>query len=150
MSFDMGYYGSDPYGDAAEYEEFEEQPQQRQRNAPRSPGLRAHMKAISAENKALKKQLDEQKAMLQELMEGDSSPQQPNAGGHPRSPLLTPEEQMQYQRMISIGAVHAAPPMGSQQEQINAIRNTKNPQELIDYLRSQGSTIGTNYEGMGY
>ncbi|MEU3981782.1 hypothetical protein AB0F77_17060 [Streptomyces sp. NPDC026672] len=144
--YGMGYYDGNEY-DADEYEEFEEAPPQQQRNAPRSPGLRAHVKAITAENVALKRELESQKAMLQELMEGDAP--QISQSPYPNS-RLTPEEIMQYQRMQSMGAVGAAPPAGTQEEQIRQIRAAKSPEELTQYLRSQGSMTGMNYTGVGY
>lgn len=158
MSYGMSYGGDGYYADAdyqqlyeeQEEEDFDPQPQQR-RNAPRSPGLRAHMKQITAENKALKKQLDEQKQMLQELMDDGSSAAGGAPGGPPvqARPFASDAEQMQYQHMLSQGAM-AAPPSGSQAEQINAIRSAKSPDELVAYLRSQGSAVGQNYEGMGF
>lgn len=144
----MGYFGGgDSYG-ADEYEEqdYYQPPPQRQ-NTPRSPGLRAAMRQMASENKALKQELETQKAMLQELMEGDAP--QLSQGSRPVS-RLTDAEQLQMEHMVSTGAM-AAPPMGSQAEQIARIRNARSPQELADYLRSQGNTNGTmNYEGMGY
>lgn len=152
MSWDMGYYGgNDGYGADDDGYDFEEPPQQ-QRAAPRSPGLRSHMRAITAENKALKKELEEQKAALAELMEGDTSIQ-PQAAGyqHPRSPLLTPEEIANYQRMVNTGAVQAAAPAGTEAELVSRIRNAESPDALMEVLRSQGNTMGTaNYNGMGY
>ncbi|MFI1044991.1 hypothetical protein ACH4U3_04120 [Streptomyces griseoruber] len=141
----MGYYDGNDYA-ADEYEEYEE-PQQRQQ--PRSPGLRAHLKAITAENKALKKELESQKAALQELMEGES-PQLSRDTYAPNSSTLTAEEQMQIQRMQSMGTLGVAAPAGTQAEQVQRIRAAKSPDELMEYLRSQGSGIGMNYEGMGY
>ncbi|MGW5475424.1 hypothetical protein [Streptomyces sp. NPDC004008] len=152
MSYGMGYYDGNEY-EADEYEEFEEQPQQRQ-PAPRSPQLRQYVKQMASENKALKKQLDEQKAMLQELMDDNSSTsgfQQQGGYANPRSPRLTPEEQMQVQRMQEMGVVGVAPPMGTEREQAARIQNAKSPEELMEYLRTQGNANGTgNYQGMGY
>lgn len=146
----MSYGGDGYFVDADEEEQdeyYEELPQQRQRNAPKTPGLRAHLKSISAENKALKKQLDEQKAMLAELMEADG-PQLSN-GAYPNS-RLTPEEQMQIAHLQSMGAMGAAP-SGSVADQIQRINAAKSPQELEEYLRSQGNTNGTqSYQGQGY
>ena len=144
--YSMGYYGGDAddytTADAYEYE------RQRQQNAPRTPGLRQHLNAITRENATLKKQLDEQKAMLQELMEGDSQPGTP-AGGMP--PLMTQAEQADYQHMLSQGTAQVAAPMGTQAEQIARIRNAKSPDELMEYLRSQGNTNGTqSYNGQGF
>lgn len=150
MSWDpsMGYYGGSFDADD-EYEEQDDYqpPQQRQRNAPKSPGLRQHMKAITQENRQLKKELEDSKAALMELMEGDS-PQASN-GAYPRS-TLTDAERLQVERMQSMGVLGVASPSGTQAEQISRINNARTPQELTEYLRSQGSVIGTNYEGMGY
>ncbi|MFD9584493.1 hypothetical protein ACFWBM_07380 [Streptomyces sp. NPDC059980] len=146
--YSMGYFGGGYAYDGDEYEEFEEQPQQRQQNAPKSPGLRAHMKAITTENKQLKQELEEQRAALAELMEGDGS--QMFQPGPPRT-AVSDAEVMQMQRMQSMGAFGTAAPSGSQAEQVSRIRNAKSPDELMEYLRSQGSVHGTmNYDGMGY
>ncbi|WP_458246328.1 hypothetical protein [Streptomyces sp. MAI_2237] len=143
----FGYYGGDPDEYEQDDEDFEPQPQQR-RNAPRSPGLRAHMKAITAENRQLKKELEEQKAALAELMEGETL--QPSQGAYPNS-RLTQEEQLQIQRMQEQGVVGVAAPAGTQAEQIRQIRNAETPDALMAYLRSQGNSAGTqSYNGMGY
>lgn len=141
----MGYYGA---GYAAEYEEQDEyEPPQRQQSAPRSPGLRSHIRAITTENKALKKELEDQKAALAELMEGDGH--QPSHGAP--TPRLTDAERLQYERMQAMGVVGVAAPAGTQAEQIARINAARSPEELMDYLRSQGNTSGTgSYNGMGY
>ncbi|MGW4991884.1 hypothetical protein ACWEQ3_30230 [Streptomyces mirabilis] len=146
--YSMGYYG---FSDD-EYEIVEEEvPPQRQ--APKSPGLRSHLRAITKENAEMKKQLEEQKAMLQELM----SEENPAAGGFQSGgrqgvarPFASDAEQMQYQRLQQMGAMPAAP-MGSEAEAIARIRNAKSPEELMEFLRSQGNTQGSqSYNGMGY
>lgn len=144
----MGYFGGGDGYDADDDEYGYEEPSQRQqRNTPRSPGLRAYMKQQAQEIKALKKQVEEQQAMLGELLEGDS-PQSSQGVPHSR---LTPEEQLQMQRMQEQGVVGVAAPAGTQAEQIARINAARSPQELTDYLASQGNQTGTgNYNGMGY
>ncbi|MET8534023.1 hypothetical protein ABZV67_19295 [Streptomyces sp. NPDC005065] len=148
MSYDMSYYGSDGGYESGEYEPDQyEEPQQRQQNAPRSPGLRAHVKQLTSDNKALKQQVQDQAAALAELM-GDDSPQQ--AASQPPTSRLTQAEQMQYSRLQEMG-VMGAPPMGSDAEQARRVRSCKSPEELAEYLVSQGNTLGTmSYQGMGY
>ncbi len=142
-----GYYGGGDEYDADAYEaEFEEQPPQRQRQAPRSPGLRAYMKQQASEIKTLKQQVEEQKAMLAELMEGDSP--QPSQGAYPRS-RLTEAEQIQYQRLAEMGAVGVAPPAGSDAEMAARIRATRSADELRQLLAGQGAPLMQNYNGTG-
>lgn len=155
----MGYYGGgDGYNADGGYEEQDDyQPPQRQRRD--GQGLRAYAQRVQAENAALKEQLREREEALRDLMGqapqgAGNAPQangsQPGGYQHPRSPMLTPEEQMQMQRMVEMG-VMAAPPQGTQAEQITRMRNAQSPQELMEYLRSQGNANGTgNYQGMGY
>ncbi|MFJ9245583.1 hypothetical protein [Streptomyces sp. NPDC101776] len=144
--YSMSYYSTGGVFDDDEPYGYEEEPQPQQ-NAPRSPGLRAHVKAITAENRQLKKELEEQKAALMELMEGDS-PQASNA--YPNS-RLTQAEILQLTRMQEAGAVGVAAPMNTQLELISRIQNATSPQELMDFLHSQGNTNSTqSYQGMGY
>ncbi|MFG3205001.1 hypothetical protein [Streptomyces sp. NPDC048192] len=144
MSYGMGYYDGNEY-DADEYEEqdqYEEQPQQRQRNAPRSPGLRQAMRQLNAENQQLKRELDETKAMVQELVDDEAATRNrlfQQQSGHPRSPRLTQEEMQQMQRMQEMGVLGVAAPMGTQREQAARIQNCKTPEELMAYLQSQGN-----------
>ncbi len=139
----MSYYNGSDY-DADEYEDYEEP--QRQRSAPRTPGLRAAMKAMRSEIAALKKERDELKSMNDELME-DSS--QPSQGTYPRS-TLTQAEQLQVQRLQEMGVLGVSAPSGTQAEQIAQMNQCRNAQELQDYLRSQGAPLAQNYSGMGY
>jgi len=149
MSWDpsMGYYGGDADDEYEEQDDYQP-PQRQQRNAPKSPGLRAYMKQQANEIKALKRQVEQQQSMLGELLEGGDSPQL--SQGVPQS-RLTDAEQQQMQRMMAMGVLGVAGPQGTQNEQINAIRAARSPEELTNYLRSQGSVTGTdNYSGMGY
>lgn len=160
MSWDygMGYgYGSGGGYDAdAEYEEqdqYEEQPQQRQRQTGK--GLRAYAQRVNKENQDLKRRLAEVEEANRDLMGQDpqmpGAPQNggPQAGG--QRPLFASDaEAMQFQHMLAQGVVGVAPSMGTQAEQIARIRNARSPEELTEYLRSQGTPLGQNYEGMGY
>ena len=105
------------------------------------------MKAITTENRQLKEELAAVQASLQELMEGESP--QLSRGAYPNS-RLTPEEQLQLTRMQQMGVMGVAAPAGTQEEQIRQIRAAKSPEALTEYLRSQGSVVGQNYEGQGF
>ncbi|MEV6049729.1 hypothetical protein [Streptomyces sp. NPDC052107] len=155
MSYSMGYYDGNEYAD--EYEEqdqYEEQPPQRQRRD--GQGLRAYAQKVQRENAALKEKLREQEDAIRDLMGGQSP--QPAGGApqniltqQPHSPRLTQAEMMQMQRMQEMGVVGVAAPMGTDREQAARIQNAQSPQELMDYLQSQGNQNGTgNYQGMGY
>ncbi|MFF8019823.1 hypothetical protein ACFZDJ_01590 [Streptomyces sp. NPDC007896] len=156
--YSMGYYGgNDDY--AAMYEEqdpYEEQPPQRQRGGQ---GLRNYAQGVAKENADLKRRLQEQEDAIRDLMANGQQP----AGGAPQTtgsqpggsqmlarPFASDAEQMQYQHLLSQGAMPAAP-MGSQAEQVARIQNAQSPQELMDYLRSQGNTQGMqSYNGQGW
>ncbi|KUJ38964.1 hypothetical protein ADL25_22280 [Streptomyces sp. NRRL F-5122] len=159
MSYGMGYYGGGgAYGgfDPDEYEEqqIEEQPQQRQRGGQ---GLRAYAQRVQAENAELKARLQEAEEANRDLLgqgpQGTGyAPQNilTQQNGNPRSPILTQEEMMQMQRLQEMG-VQAAPPLGSDREMANRIQNAASPEELMDILRSQGNTNGTqSYNGQGW
>jgi hypothetical protein len=154
----FGYYGQDPDEYADEYEEQEEpQPQPRKRGGQ---GLRAYAQSVDKENQTLKAKLREQEEAIRDLMangpqaagvapQGTGPQQNIMQNGH--SPRLTQEEMLQAQRMQEMGRLGVSPSAGTQAEQIARIRNASSPEELTEYLRSQGATqMGQSYEGMGY
>src|SRR5258705_4185884 len=145
MSYSMGYYGGEnDY--AAMYEEQEEQyeePQPRQRGGQ---GLRNYAQRVDAENQDLKRRLREQEDAIRDLMangpqSAGGAPQTtgPQQGGQPHAPRMTDAEQMQYQHMVSTGAVQTAAPMGSEAEMVARIKSTQSPEELEALLASQGN-----------
>ncbi|WP_432020422.1 hypothetical protein [Streptomyces sp. 1222.5] len=157
MGYGGGGYDADEYDEQEQQDQYEEQPPQRQRRD--GQGLRAYAQRVQKENADLKEKLRAQEEALRDLVgqapqSAGFAPQNTGPQGgypHPRSEMITPEQQMQISRMQEMGVLGTAAPLGTEREQAVRIQNAKSPQELLDYLASQGNQHGTgNYQGMGY